>query len=1679
MPRIKTLIAASLLGGLVVSGSGVAEDTEIYFGTAGPTSAARPNVLFVLDTSSSMNNLDGGSTTRLDRMKQALHNILDSSTNINVGLMRFHRIGGPVLYPVSYIDADADLLEGNTGPDADVVARIDDADNDAEEDAGGTVLLNSDKLEMGEIAAGTPTTVTVRVSTGTDDAEERLNDNSMYLTSSDLEMPKDGSRFQAVGVRFQNVNIPPGATITSAEIEFEIDETKSGDDKKLDLNIRGQAADNPGTFTSTAGNITSRPTTTAVVTWSDVPFPAVNDKLTTPDLSTIVSEIVSRPGWASGNSMVFIIEKSTGAGNRTVESYDGEPAAAPLLRITYTVGTAGTQTVGLRFTDVGIPQGAVITSAQIEFTAGNIDSDDTKLEIKGEAADNSAPFTSTNGDLSGRSLTTAQVQWDSGTSPPLAAWDTTDVSHATPDLKAIVQEIVNRGGWCGGNAMTFLVTVQATSVGKRAAYSYDTEASKAPLLKVNFDYDPNNPPPGATGCINQTVTSQVLASNDDAEQRADNSMYLNSSDLELVTDGSPQKVGIRFRNIQVPQGATIISADIVFTTDETSSGTTSVTFYGHDTDNAPAFSSTAGDISNRTKTTASVAWNNIPAWNTVGETHTSPDLTSIVQEIVNRTGWTPGNAMAFIIEGSGRRVAESYDGDTSAAPRLRIKFVGTAAGGTTTITTVRQRLKNIVDELQYKTGTPILSTLVEAAWYYRGQNVFYGLLRGDQGSRSEFTRVSHFLSYCEIDPSSGNVVTCNGANTTGYPPYGVNHAAVCDTNPNDPACKTETIEGTPTYISPITADCQASYIILLSDGQGYISDAENTGSINGQSTEPTQYVHQIVGNNNCSGHDACAKDLVAALKNNDQNTVLAGNQTITTYTIGFNLNGDPQFLKDLAAAGGGAFYEASSAEELTAVFQSILSDIVNAPTSFTAPALSVNAFNRLFNRDEVYLALFRPENTVAWPGNIKKYKLCSDSSQCTLGELLDANGVPAVGLGGKIKDSAQSLWSSTVDGATIEEGGAGSKIPTHTNRVVYTYTGTDDSPASPVALSAAAHLVQTSNAALTKTLLGDPGMTDAYRDQIINWMRGQDVIDEDGDTSTTDDRWAMADPLHARPVPVTYGAVPDANGDPDPDKPIIKLLVATNDGALRMINATNGIEEWIFYAPELLPIQKDLMENGSGSHLYGLDGNPEVWIQDKSVDSAGNLVDQADGVIDPAIGDFVRVIVGMRRGGRNLYALDITPASKLTSDTQTTGITPKFMWRIKGGSGDFASLGQSWSTPIVTRIRVGKSGGQSGDSEAKTVLILGGGYDSAQDALSYNASMQDEDEVFFGTDSVGNAIYIIDPADGSRFWWASNSGSGADLELAGMDYSVPGDIAPYDSNGDGETDRIYFTDVGGQVWRIDLSPTLKKGVNAGSTGGLLATLSDNGANPAEADKRKMFYSVDVVPVRDTQYSIQGEYDIVTVVTGNRSHPLDLDVHNRVYALRDYLFDQTITMDNNGNATNYPQCYNSGSIGTCTGPLTTANLYDASSNALQGGGAQSEIDSLTASTGWYFDLKESDGSWIGEKGLSKPVTLNGIMFFTTFIPTQSGAAATACSGSEGTGRVFAVNVYNASAVLDFNDSGSLSTADRFQTLGGGIPSEVVPVFQEEGVTILVGTSAGARSVQTGIGLPRERTFWYQK
>jgi len=194
--------------------------------------------------------------------------------------------------------------------------------------------------------------------------------------------------------------------------------------------------------------------------------------------------------------------------------------------------------------------------------------------------------------------------------------------------------------------------------------------------------------PGAGGQTELDI--RVAAASDDAEESDSGSVNLGSNDLDIVDNGGAglQTVGLRFNGVAIPPGATILDAHVQFQADESDLGPTSLLVQGEDADNAQTFASSDGNISSRADTTATVNWAP-PDWTTVGangEDQRTPDISTIIQEIVDRDGWTDQSALALTISGTGKRTAESYNGKAGSAPLLHVEYTVPPANSPPTAT---------------------------------------------------------------------------------------------------------------------------------------------------------------------------------------------------------------------------------------------------------------------------------------------------------------------------------------------------------------------------------------------------------------------------------------------------------------------------------------------------------------------------------------------------------------------------------------------------------------------------------------------------------------------------------------------------------------------------------------------------------------------------------------------------------------------------------------------------------------------------------------------------------------------------------------------------------------------------------------------------------------------------------
>jgi len=809
----------------------------------------------------------------------------------------------------------------------------------------------------------------------------------------------------------------------------------------------------------------------------------------------------------------------------------------------------------------------------------------------------------------------------------------------------------------------------------------------------------------------------------------------------------------------------------------------------------------------------------------------------------------------------------------------------------TDIATGRQAMKDAINALDAHTYTPLSETMYEAAQYYLGRRVDYGNPNSVSGSR-------------------------NPANTANY-------------------------------LSPIGNECQKNFVVYLTDGEP-TWDVDADTKIKQMQDVNGKTFGNLVGNScdvetyppgfSPTGGD-CLDDLAEFMNKGDL-SALPGQQNVATYTIGFTV--DLPILKETAERGGGKYYTANDTASLAGALSNIVTSILTTDTTFTSPTVAVNSFNRTQNLSDLFISMFRPSGTAHWAGNLKKYRLSTDSV------IVDATSTAAVDPAtGFFKKTARSYWSPTQDGADVKAGGAANLIPAPASRLVYTYLGTS-------ALTAAGNRVQKANAAITDALLntGTPG--DPTRDEVIDFIDGQDLPDTNQNNNTTEPRYQMGDPLHSQPVSVIYG----------PTLQDGVVFMATNDGYLHAIDITDGHEKWAFLPPEFLQNQIQLYKDESTpNRIYGIDGDLRV-----------QMIADNNGIIEN--GEKVYLYFGMRRGGNFYYALDVTDPDN-----------PKVQFRLNGAQ--LPGLGQSWATPIPTHMNIAGSG----QDASHLVLVIAGGYEPDQD----NAALT--------TDTTGNAIYIVDAVTGSLLWYASDaSGATKRFNTSGrsMSYSFPSHVRLADFDGDGQADRIYAADVGGQIWRFDVW----NGQPAASliTGGVIAQLGGApSSSPALTDTRRFYYSPDaaVVNTRTENFIHLG------IGSGYRAHPLSTSNNDRFYALRDYN----------------------------VGPLTQAQ-YDALTIITDASLTPVTTTNTSVphgSPGWRLDLNL--GGVAGEKVLAEARTFNNEVIFSTFIPSTSGSS---CVPQLGTNRIYQMSIFNGSPVTNLDgDANSVSLADLFTQGEGGI------------------------------------------
>ena len=842
------------------------------------------------------------------------------------------------------------------------------------------------------------------------------------------------------------------------------------------------------------------------------------------------------------------------------------------------------------------------------------------------------------------------------------------------------------------------------------------------------------------------------------------------------------------------------------------------------------------------------------------------------------------------------------------------------------------------------------------------------------------------------------------------------------------------------------------------------------------------------------------------------NDSTGGFQNISTYTVGFMATTESRlFLINTSNNGNGNFnlsnsadpeygkyhFDAQSAGGLSQAVMDAVNSIISRTSAFTAPVVPVT---RTTSGNKIYMAFFKPLDENFWEGNVTKFGLSPTN------EIIGSDGNPATWPNGSMREDAKPYWA-TIDWADISK----SNGIHNSSRRIYTYLG------AVANLTDAANRFAPDNANLTAMILGNPadvtvnGNPVSGRDKVISYIRGADVLDQDADGDSAENRTIITgDVLHSEPLVFDYKYADNSS----------KTLVffGSNDGMLHAVldaevNTSGdethyGTEAWAFIPPDQLNRLKFILEGTT--HRDYIDSSPKAYFHD--VDG--------DGLVDSGDGDQVVLVCGLRKGGSSYFALDITDPA-----------VPRYLWRI--GSANDAQTGTAELSSILRY-----AGGSFKDGDAlrlwngagewyDAAMVVGDEFGSVfvtydarslffnvgkwlgnlttgmyQDYMNgiptgpfvwgkiVSITKTDPDVIIpelgqswsepefglvktFAGDTSGTAVCFIGggySADNSagKAVVAVNVFTGAVVRkfTTAMNFSVPGSVKIVDEDSNGFVDKVYIGDLGGQLWRFgqvaidsggsSLSfPDCDENIN--SWVGQVLFTAPTYVVGSTTHTRKFFYPPSV--------TLEKGYDLVFTGTGDRENACDLTTAaDRIYAIKD---THSINQFS-------PTAFTEADLVDVTDPAAAVPNLNHMNDDVDANG---NVDQ-----GWFIRLVDNLGTNRGEKVLAQGVVFYKTYYLTTFTPNNDPCVP------GGSARLYALNYLTGEAVIAFADADGDGVNDLMRSivLGGGIPSKPVIVITAEGTKIFISVgSTNPNPVSQSIGagiigvdpLYPKRNFFY--
>lgn len=600
---------------------------------------------------------------------------------------------------------------------------------------------------------------------------------------------------------------------------------------------------------------------------------------------------------------------------------------------------------------------------------------------------------------------------------------------------------------------------------------------------------------------------------------------------------------------------------------------------------------------------------------------------------------------------------------------------------------------------------------------------------------------------------------------------------------------------------------------------------------------------------------------------------------------------------------------------------------------------------------------------------------------------------------------------------------------------------------------------------------------------LIEWTLGKEngVEDENLDGVKSGYRASIhGDVLHSRPLMIQYPA----------DSKVVGFY-GSNDGFLRAISAgledTEGTELWSFIPPEFIPNVNDAASNNGLIRLYNnvppiryphlqCSQEPAPALRNYFWDGA---ITQGDSEALELMGGKRIIYATMRRGGRTVYALDVTDRN-----------VPKVAWKFGNATPvpgslpatTFSDFGQSWSEAKVVVFK-------RNDSTRIPVVVMGGGYNGGAKATGEPEEDDRPSGALRGSSdgsiTVGRGIYLIHAATGPA--------AGNVLHLkppAGFrQFSIPSDVTTADTDLDGYPDRLYAVDSGGNVYRWQLTAGADPFVAASWSFKRVASVADSGS----AENRRKFISRPAAMPINTP---TGSAFMVLFGSGDREKPLA----NKKFVKDSITGVSSCTADAKYNTT--VACssfytndnYFSGGVqindrfyGVLDREGDSSVIAESDLTAIVRGDNTVDGFSLAdSSKGWFLDLLNNQLKLKGnscpkgeEKLVDQPVFSGGYIKFATNAPRAPDVSSGICTNL-GQARQYIVNPLT--GLGKGVEEGDTYSIDAFSTAlrGDGLPPSITSGVVKVGERYVKFDTRGAGGTErdaVNASPRRNRVYWY--